>query len=238
MADYMVFNGISNQDKGFLVEKLPDEHRPRRNTEQTPVPGRPGRMIEDLGNYDQFNTNCKINCFGHAPTDVYAWLRGEGWLTTSQDPDFMRWVSFYDQITDDRFRTSAEAGCFDTLTIPLTCQPYKYQVQQESLDFTAPAVFEGKGNENAAPIIAVTGTGDISLMVNQATLLLDDISGTIYIDCDALTAYTITNGEKQFAGRLVTVIDDLWPYLEPGYNSINWTGGVSKVNVQPWWRWL
>ena len=238
MQNYMIFNGVSNLDKGFLIEKLPDEHRPRRNTEQVQVQGRPGRLIEDLGSYDQFNTNCKINCFGHAPTDVHAWLRGEGWLTTSQEPEFMRWVSFYEQTTDDRFRTNAAEGCFDTITIPMTCQPYKYQLVQDEIELTQAATFAGKGNEKAAPIIAVTGSGDINMMINGTSLLLDDLGGTIYIDCDALVAYTISNGAKKFAGRKVTVIDDEWPYLDPEENSISWTGNVSKVNVQPWWRWL
>lgn len=239
MPDFMIYNGVSNHDRGFLVEKLPEEHRPRRLIEQVQIPGRPGRITEDLGAYDSFNTNCKINCFGHAPSEVYAWLRGEGWLTTSQDPDFMRWVSFYDQITDDRFRLNTSGDdCFDTLTIPMTCQPYKYQVQQEILSFAEPAVFYGKGNENSAPVIKVTGSGSISIMVNGATVLLDDVTQPIYIDSEALTAYTESGGEKQFAGRHITIIDDIWPYLEPGSNSINWTGSVSEVEIRPWWRWL
>lgn len=237
--DYMVFNGVSSQDLGIIIEQLPDEHRPKRAIEQTQIPGRHGRITEDLGAYDQYNTNCKVNCNGRAPTDIYAWLQGEGWLTTSQDARFMRWVSFYDLMTDDRFRIGGSAeGCFDTLSIPMVVQPYKYLVQQDEIELTEAGVFPGQGNEYSAPIIAVTGTGSIDLMVNNATLLLDEINGTIYIDCDAMTAYTEENGIKTFAGRKVTVMDDTWAYLKPGSNTINWSGNVNRVKIQPWWRWI
>lgn len=239
--DYIIFNGVSSQDMGVLVEKLPEEHRPRRMTEQIQIPGRSGRITEDLGAYDQYNTDCKINCNGHAPTAIYAWLRGEGWLTTSQDPNYMRWVSFYEQQNDDRFRIGAAAsGCFDSIDVPMLVQPYKYLAVQSEVEISSAGFLSGQGNDNSAPIIAITGSGDINLMINDATVLLDSISGTIYLDCDARTAYTISNNAKQFAGRKVTVVDDIWPYLKPGTNanSINWSGSVSLIKIQPWWRWL
>lgn len=239
--DYIIFNGISSTDMGFIIEQLPDEHKPKRITEQIQIPGRHGRIVEDMGAYDQYNTDCRINCNGHAPTEVYAWLKSEGWLTTSQDPEYMRWVSFYEQQQDDRFRLGAGAGeCFDTIRVPMIVQPYKYLAVQEEIELESAAVFDGSGNDSAEPILAVTGTGDINLMVNGATILLDDLSGTIYIDCDAKTAYMVEDNIKTFAGRKVTIIDDVWPYLEPGTdaNSINWSGSVSKVKIQPWWRWI
>jgi phage-related protein len=63
--------------------------------------------------------------------------------------------------------------------------------------------------------------------------------GSITIDCDAKTAYTVDiSGNKSFAGRQVTVVDDLWPYMEPGENSVSWSGDAGLVIIQPWWRWL
>lgn len=236
MEPYIIFNGTSSEDLGFVVEQLPDEHKPRRATSEIQIPGRPGKLIEDLGSYEPIQSNIKINCFGHATTEVYAWLRGEGWMTTSQDPEFMRWVSFYDQFNDSRFRV--EQDCYDTITIPVRMQPYKHLVVQEPIIITSASVFAGMGNENAAPILEITGSGDVELMINGASVLIDYLAGTIYLDCDAMTAYTEAAGVKAFAGRYVTVIDDVWPYLQPGMNEINWAGNITQLSVQPWWRWL
>ena len=237
MALYAIFNGKSNEDYGFIIEQLPDEHRPRRNVEPVEIPGKHGRAFEDLGNYETYNTSMKINPNGRSVSDVYAWLRGEGWLTTSQDPEYMRWVSFYDQQNDSRFRLNAE--CYDTITIPVVVQPYKYLADQQPMELNGAAVFTGMGNDNADPVITVYGTGEIDLMINGASVLISNLMGSITIDCDAKTAYTVDlSGNKSFAGRQVTVMDDLWPYMEPGENSVSWSGDAGLVIIQPWWRWL
>ena len=237
MEPYAIYKGTSNADIGVFMEQLPDEIRPRRNIEEIQIPGKDGRAAVDLGSYDIGQTSMKVNCNGHTPTEVYAWLRGEGWLTTSNDPEYMRWVSFYDQIGDSRFRT-AEA-CYDTLNIPMRVQPYKYLVNaaDDYMDLTEEKVFEGKGNDDALPVLEITGSGDINLMINGMTVLIDGLNGTLMLDCDTKTPYTDENGVMQFAGRKVTVIDE-WPRLLPGSNAVSWTGSVSRLRIRPWWRWL
>ena len=234
MNPYIIYNGISSEDLDLIIEQLPDEPRPRRNTEEIQVIGRPGRIITDLGSYDMYQTNAKINCNGKAATEVYAWLRGEGWMTTSEDPAYMRWVCFHDQINDSRFRAGA---CYDTLTVPMRVQPYKYLVEQTPLICTSPAVFDGNGNEPAAPLLEISGIGAIDLMVNGASVMIADLSGIMYLDCDAKMAYTEKDGQKVFAGRQITMVDD-WPLLDTGYNSVSWSGDVGYVKITPWWRWL
>ena len=234
MNAYMIFNGVSSRELDLIVEKLPDEPKPRRNTEEVQILGKPGRAIMDLGSYDLYQTSAKLNCNGRSPSDVYAWLSGEGWLTTSEDPQYMRWVCFYDQINDTRFRVDA---CYDTLTAPMRVQPYKYLAVQEPMTLMGAKVFPGQGNDIAAPLIEISGTGDVELSVNRATVLISNLSGAIYLDCDAKIAYTESDGAKVFAGRQVAMVDE-WPYLEPGENSVNWSGEISYVKITPWWRWI
>lgn len=237
ISPYIIFNGTSSEDLGFVVEKLPDEHRAKRNIEETQIPGRPGRLITDLGSYDIYQTKLTLNCFGHPIGDVNAWLQGEGWLTTSEDPEHMRWVAFYDQFTDSRFR--CDGLCYDSVTIPLRAWPYKHLAVQEPIVRTEPDVFRGMGNANASPVIEVTGSGNINLMVNDATVLIDGLDGAITIDCDARTAYREVGGVRSFAGRMVTLADDDdWPELKPEVNLLNWSGDVREVRITPWWRWL
>lgn len=236
---YIIFNGISSEDLGFVVEQLPDTPRPKRNYEDHDIPGRDGGLIADLGGYEAYTAKIKLNAFGHPLSDVYGWLRGEGWLTTSDDPEYMRWVAFFDQIEDSRFR--AMGRCYDSLTIPGRFQPCKHLVKQDVLELAEAQVFSGQGTEPASPVIEITGTGSINLMVNESTVLIDNLSGTLTIDCDARTAYTVdAQGQKVFAGRLVTLLDG-WPTLLPEgevHNRVNWSGDVSLVKITPWWRWL
>ena len=238
MNPYIIFNGVSSFDfgpEGLIIEKLPDEIKPARNFEEVNILGRDGSAIDDLGTYKPYNTDVKINCNGASLTDVYAWLDGEGWLTTSDDPDFMRYIGIYDQIKDQRFRAGA---CYDSISIPIKVQPYKYKVTQEPIELSTADVFPGQGNRKAKPTLEITGTGDITLMVNGSSVLIDDLNGTIILDCDTETPYSEVNGVKTFQGRKITVIDNEWPELDTDLNSISWSGSVSKVIVHPWWRWI
>lgn len=238
MNPYIIFHGISSDDvgpEGLIIEKLPDEMKPARNFEEVKILGRDGSEIDDLGTYAPYNTSMQINCNGARLTDVYAWLDGEGWLTTSDDPDFMRYIGIYDQFKDQRFRAGA---CYDSITVPIKAQPYKYKAIQETIELTAADVFPGQGNRKSKPTIEITGTGDITLMVNGSSVLIDNLNGTIILDCDTETPYSEINGIKTFMGRMVTVVDNEWPELDPDENSISWAGNVSRVIVHPWWRWI
>lgn len=239
MNPYIVFNGIASADigpDGLIIEQLPDEMKPARKFEENQTPGRDGNTVQDLGGYEGYKTSMKINCNGASLSDVYAWLDGEGWLTTSDDPQFMRYVGFYEQIKDSRFRAGA---CYDSITIPIRVQPFKFQVEQERITLIAPDVFYGKGNQRAKPTLEIIGSGSINLMINGSTVLIEGLDGTIYLDCDTETPYTIgTDGTKRFAGRMITVIDDEWPYLNPAENTISWSGNLSQATIHPWWRWI
>lgn len=239
MNPYIVFNGLSNEDigpDGLIIEQLPDELKPARKFEESEVYGRDGNTIQDLGGYDGYQTSMKINCNGASISDVYAWLDGEGWLTTSDDPKYMRYVGFYEQFKADRFRAGA---CYDTITVPIRVQPFKYLVEQTPIYVTEPTEFSGDGNRNAKPLLEITGNGNLNLMINGSSVLIDDLAGTIYLDCDTETPYTVdANGTKVFAGRKITVVDDEWPQLKPDANGVNWSGSISQVIVHPWWRWI
>lgn len=236
---YIIFNGISSEDLGFVIEKLPDEPRPKRSYEQQNIPGRSGGIVTDLGGYEAYTAKIRLNAFGRPLREVYAWLRGEGWLTTSDAPEYMRWAAFLDQIEDSRFRASGK--CYDSLTIPARMDPFKYLAVQDVMEIVEPQVFPGKGDEPAAPTIEISGTGNVNLMINEDTVLIDDLSGALTIDCGARTAYTVDeDGGKIFAGRKVTLLDG-WPELLPEgetHNRINWSGEVTQVRLTPWWRWL
>lgn len=235
MNPYIIFNGVSSAARGYVIEKLPDIHRAQRNVEEMQIRGRDGSLIVDHGSYSVISTKLKLNPFGRSLSDVYAWLQGEGWLTTSDEPEFMRWASFYDQITDARFRCE---GCYDSLTIPVRIWPYMHLAVQQPILCKHPMAFRGQGNMDAAPVLEVTGSGRIHLTVNGAGILIDDLSGSITIDCDARTAFTEADGVRSFAGRKVTILND-WPKLTPDdINAIDWSGSVTSVRIAPWWRWL
>ena len=68
-------------------------------------------------------------------------------------------------------------------------------------------------------------------MVGTTIVELEDISGSIILDCALKEAYlgsTLMN--DHMTGE--------FPVLKPGMNPISWTGAVTKVVIKPNWRYL
>lgn len=233
----IIFNGVSSEDIGLIVTRLPDFHRAARRVAQSDIPGRSQPVVQDEGGYEPYQTVLEINANGVPLETLYGWLRGEGWLISSDEPDRMAYVYVYGQIEDSRFR--AEGECYDNLTVRLLVEPYLREVDEARMSLTQAATFAGRGHDPALPEITVEGSGDINLMVNGASVLIDGLDGRITIDSEAGVAYTGSGDEKEWAGMQVTLIDG-WPELKPagGTNLVNWSGSVLGVTIRPRWRYL
>ena len=87
------------------------------------------------------------------------------------------------------------------------------------------------GSVYSEPIITVTGSGDITLMVGTTIVELTDITSGIVLDCALQEAYlgnTLMN--DHMSGD--------FPVLKPGMNAISWSGTVTSVVIKPNWRYL
>lgn len=234
----IIYNGISSETLGLIVTRLPDFHRAAYRVSEVTIPGRSGQLVQDDGGYDLYSTALEINCNGVDLRTVYAWLRGEGWMISTDEPDYKAYVYLYAQADDERFRA---AGTYDTLSFSLRVEPFLRLVNEEAVVLTENAnTFQGQGHDATLPFIHVEASGDVTLMVNGATAYLTEVDGDIWLDCEAGVAYTEAEGVKAFAGTQVTLEDGEWPYLLPegGANLVSWTGSVARVTLQPNWRFL
>ena len=87
------------------------------------------------------------------------------------------------------------------------------------------------GNVYSEPLITVYGSGDIHLTVGSYIVSLEDITDNIALDCRLMEAYR----DYELMNEHMT---GDFPRLRPGSNVISWTGNVSRVVIQPRWRYL
>ena len=119
-----------------------------------------------------------------------------------------------------------------TFSVNFRCYPFFYADAAADITVTASGtIITNPGSVYSEPILTVTGSGNITLMVGMAIVELENISGSIVIDSVLQEAYQGTtlmndhmNGE--------------FPRLKPGANAISWTGTLTKVVIQPNWRFL
>ena len=70
----------------------------------------------------------------------------------------------------------------------------------------------------------VYGTGDGILKVNGENITLTSINTSITLDSELMEASVNSKMSGNF------------PTLKPGNNSIDWSGGITKVDITPrWW---
>ena len=236
---WISFRGVHSYHMGVRVAALPEIPVAEARGQAVDVPGRDGSLWLADDSFAEVSLTVVLEIGPDAePSAVANWLSGAGPLILSTFPDhyYTARVQKGYSLVPGRY-----AGGRWRFEVEFTCQPFRRLVDEEPLpDFTEAAVFPGQGTVKALPEITVYGSGEISLMINGVTLLLDDVDGSITIDCEAMMAFA----DGANASSQVTLMGsdddgDEWPSLLPegGENLINWSGTVTKVVVQPRWRW-
>ena len=218
---YVIFKGVRSDELGVIVEQLPDIHRAQRNIQELTIPGRDGMLVRDLGGWTLNTATMRINCNGVPLHTVYAWLSGEGWLTTSDEPDVKIYTYAWNSITDTRFRV--DGRCYDSLSINLRMDPFRYLIDGETLTFETAdmaepsndlvsdlwnytssvwdvalksyeVTFQGAGSFWARPVITITPTRTVRhvLAINGWSFHIDaDLNLPVVIDCENMRVYRI-----------------------------------------------
>ena len=110
-------------------------------------------------------------------------------------------------------------------------QPFGYDVFAQKIINTAPFSLFNIGTFEAEPIITIFGSGSITLYVNNQSISLKGIAGSITIDSEMKNAYNeVTSINNKMSGD--------FPTLRLGENYITWLGNVTRLEIQPNWRWV
>ena len=123
---------------------------------------------------------------------------------------------------------------YNSFLLQFKVQPFKYNINPfaDELTLTAQTIIRNGGTVYSEPIITVYGSGDITLTINEKDFPLYSVDGSITIDSEMMEVFKGTaNQNSKYGG-------ETFPRLEVGENAISWTGNVSRVEIQPKWRWL
>ena len=111
-------------------------------------------------------------------------------------------------------------------------KPFWYQADVAPVTLTtSTSTIDNPGSVYSEPVITVYGSGEITLMVGMTIVELDGITDSITLDTPLMEAY------KDMTSMNGCMSGD-FPTLLPGQNAISWTGNVTKIVVQPNWRYL
>lgn len=236
---YFVFDGKSSLDFDLHIEKIPVIKMPERKRTKISVPGRNGDLHIDDGSFENyiqsyecyFHGNCSATELAHA---IKGWLASSGAyrrLEDSYDPQCFRMATFTGPM--DIANILYEYG---RCKINFDCAPQSFlKSGEQKITIASPTILSNPTGFCAAPIIVVYGTGSGTITVGDRSVRVKTIADQIVLDCELQHAYRQV-GEGAPENKNGCIYAPEFPVLSPGDNLLNWSGGITHLEIIPrWW---
>ncbi len=231
MNDWLEWNGRRCTEYGIHVTEQPPITIPSERATFTNVPGRSGSLTALEGDDVYDDLLLTASCFIADPARIpaiAAWLRGSGQVTFANRQGGFYHARIVNQIPFEKILRGNPHCAF---AINFRCKPFWYQAGVEPITLTTSGTFiTNPGSVFSEPVITVYGSGEVTLMVGMTITELE-ITDSITLDTPLMEAYSgSTSMNNRMSGD--------FPTLLPGQNAVSWTGNVSRVVIQPNWRFL
>lgn len=225
--NYCIFKDINSRELGLYMERCPEKISPKRRDETFTVPGRHGNLTTTDGAFDSYIRSAEFIVKNEKRIDeICAHFKGSGWLIFSNEPDRK-----YKARVANQIEFSHIIRHFKRFVVEFEVHPFGYDIFEQKITKTAPFSLFNIGTVDSEPIITIFGTGNITLYVNNQSISLKEIAGSITIDSEMQNAYCdSTSMNNKMSGD--------FPILNVGKNDISWLGNVTKLEIQPNWRYL
>ena len=227
MLNYCIFKDIDSRELGLYMERCPEKISPKRRDETFMIPGRHGNLTITDGAFDTYIRSAEFIVKDEKRIDeICAHFKGSGWLIFSNEPDRKYKARVVNQI--EFFHI---IRYFKRFIVEFEVQPFSYDIFSPTLSKTEPFKIFNIGTFEAEPIITIFGSGNITLYVNNQNISLKEITDKITIDSEMQNAYSdkVSMNNKMYGE---------FPVLNVGENNISWLGNVTKLEIQPNWRYV
>lgn len=241
MADkaFFEYKGISSLDMHMRIENDIAFPSPEADIEFIEVLGKDGELAIDNKRLkgDVFPIPVQLRLpegvnVNDQATKISQWLKSDiGWfpLKFSGQSGFN-----YIAIMHERFNIQETLRDFGRTIITFKIKPYKMATGVSLITVAKGQTLTNPNKRESKPYIKVTGTGNITLTKNGVNwLTLYNVDNYIEIDSEAMVAYDL-NGQKN--DKMSSNLTPMFPLLTSGQNTINWTGTVTKVEINPRWE--
>ena len=227
------FNGKSSADFGLYISEKKIYSIPARDVTFHSVPGRSGDVLIDNDRYENVTVSYTVglkNIKSNIHT-IKSWLCKPGYLklTDTYQPSYFRYACFCSAVDVVEMLEN-----FGTAQITFNCKPFMYlNSGQTTKTFTGSGVtLNNPCNFESYPLIRIYGSGAVTLTINNKSYSFTQVSPNISCDSELMNCYYSSTLKNNVIGFTE------FPVLEPGDNTITYTGSVTKIMITPRWRTL
>ena len=218
---------------GILISAMPDIVKPKRREDEITIPGRNGVLTIDEGCYEGYVLSIECGTRGTENlSKIATWLDGSGDLTLSTEPD-----KVYRARIGNAISISDVIYLYNSFLVRFKVFPFKYSLNAvnssaDNFTLTAPTTITNNGTVYSEPTLTIYGTGDIILTINGTNYGLLGVGKYLTIDSEMVEVYKDAENKNNSFEAMV------FPRFETGENIISWTGNVTKIEIEPKWRWI
>lgn len=237
MIPFLIINDISSKTvNGLLIQSLPPISKPKIRTSKEEIDGRDGDIVTPLG-FSAYDKTVSIGLKGdYNVDDVISYFNSSGKVIFSNEIDRYYNFSIYDTIDLEKLIR------YRVAEVKMHVQPFKYDANEVEKTYSYTDVTEATitarnlGNVYSKPTLTITGTGSISVYLNNTQIFSISLNTaqTIIIDVEQMNAY---DTEGNYLNRLVVGNYDNF-ILNTGLNTITINGSITSVSINKISRWI
>ena len=225
------WNGTNCRNKGIRLQSMPEIIRPEERVNHVVIPGRSGEMTLTEGD-DIFNSYIQtIPLIVDSKANVKSvenWLKGDGYVTFSCEPEKMQRARIINAVT---FKKHSQNSNWWEAEVQFYCDPVKHLVEENDIELTeSGTAVNNTGDLRGFPLIEITGSGIVTVASGGRTLTIPECVSGWVIDCE--NEWILQGDIPQ-----VNACSGDFPVFNPGSNVVTFTG-ATKLTITPRWRYL
>ncbi len=233
--NHFTFNGYNSySDMGMIITETPVFPSPERDMSFVSIPGRSGDIIKDNGRFKNVSISYKMAFWDEEKTldlmikNIKSRLLAKTnyfKLSDTYNPGYYRYAAVSNAISFEQKMRLIGSG-----TVRFNCKPFLYRNDGDNvITLTEAGTLENPEAFPSKPYIKVTGSGDITLSVNNDSFVFKGVEEYIEIDSEMMIAHKGTLSANK------NMYTQSFPELISGENTISWNGEVSSVEIKPRW---
>lgn len=175
MFSYFVWNNVSSRAMGIYLDAPAPILRGKERMSEAVVLGKAGTLLLSQGedNYEPYTVTVTLRAPGPV-SSVYRWLRGDGYVTFSGEPDRKQAARVINQVQFKRI--SHHLNWYEG-AVAFYCQPLKSLIHEPEYEIVSAATVRNLGDVAERPVITLTGAyGDFSVGFGDSLLTVEGLN--------------------------------------------------------------
>lgn len=215
----LLWKNIDFKTKGIIVEETPKISKGQKNIDVYTIPGRNGFLSIDNGTYQSFvvSVSCHFNETANFD-DIKEFLDGYGTLSFDGEREYtgiiQNSISFEKVLM---FKKFVVQFLVNPIAEDINSTTYNVSSAEEVLNIVG-------ATATITPLLEITGSGDITITINNKSFNLLDIDGTYILDSKSKI---ITKNGINAANKMLYD----FPTLKGGENNISYIGNISSFKI-------